>query len=130
LSTKELAVATRQRAVSHHGTFDRKNFTPSDFSLFPKLKTKTRCRHFDRIDVIEAESQTVPNTTSRMHLKQGRSSGNGAYMQEGEFSRVIMDNRPKTIFDQMAAPVPEIMDSSGMSADKCGCDLDTFIIVL
>jgi hypothetical protein len=35
---------------------------PSYFSLFPRLKIKLRDRHFDTPEVMEAESQAVPNT--------------------------------------------------------------------
>jgi hypothetical protein len=39
-----------------------------------------------------------------MNLKHGRSTGNGAYVQERQIG-------PKLVFDQMATPVPEIMDT-------------------
>jgi hypothetical protein len=46
-----------------------------------------------------------------MHLKNGRSAGNGAYAQKGTTWRVMVASSPKIIFfDQMAEPVPEIMD--------------------
>jgi hypothetical protein len=35
---------------------------PSYFSLFPRLKIKLKGRHFDTVEVIEAESQAVLNT--------------------------------------------------------------------
>jgi hypothetical protein len=35
---------------------------PLYFSLFPQLKIKLRHRHFDTVDVFEAESQVVLNT--------------------------------------------------------------------
>jgi hypothetical protein len=50
------------------------------------------------------------NTTYRMHLKNGRSAGNGAKAREGITPRWPVD--PKLVFYQMAAPVPEIMDDS------------------
>jgi hypothetical protein len=40
------------------------------------LKIKLEGCHFDTIEVIKAELQAVLNTTSRMHLKHGRSAGN------------------------------------------------------
>jgi hypothetical protein len=46
LATKELAVASRQRTV---------------FFLFLRVKIKLNGRHFDTIEVIEAESQAVLN---------------------------------------------------------------------
>jgi hypothetical protein len=61
LATKELAVASRQRTVSHflfhQGILDQKTIVPY-FSVFPRLKG----RHFDTIELIEAESQAVLNT--------------------------------------------------------------------
>jgi hypothetical protein len=43
-------------------------------------------------------------------VKNGTSSGNGAYVQKETTSRVMAANMPKVSFDQMAAPVPEFMD--------------------
>jgi hypothetical protein len=48
-----------------------------------------------------------------MHLKNGRSTGTGAHMQKGATLRVMVTSKLR-VFDQMAAPVPEIMDSSGI----------------
>jgi hypothetical protein len=45
-----------------------------------------------------------------MHLKNGRSVGNGAYTREGTTSRVIVASRLKVSL-LLAAPIPEIMDS-------------------
>jgi hypothetical protein len=46
------------------------------------LKIKLESRHFDRIGVIEAESQAVMNTLTEHDFqdafKNGRSAGNGA----------------------------------------------------
>jgi hypothetical protein len=41
-----------------------------------------------------------------MHLQ----NGNGVYARNGITSKVTVANRPKVSFDQMAAPVPEIMN--------------------
>jgi hypothetical protein len=41
--------------------------------------------HFDTTEVIEAEPQVVLNTTCRIHLKNGRSTGNSAYAQKGTY---------------------------------------------
>jgi hypothetical protein len=38
------------------------DLAPSDISLFPRLKIKLKGRRFDTIEVIQAESQAVPNT--------------------------------------------------------------------
>jgi hypothetical protein len=65
LATKELAVASRQCTVLHF-LFHQKQHDIAPhllyFSLFPRLKLKPKVRHFDTIEVIEAESQAVLNT--------------------------------------------------------------------
>jgi hypothetical protein len=66
---KELAVASRQRTISHfiftREFFNRNNTTfvthPPYFFLFPRLKIELRGGHFDTIEVIEAKSQDVLN---------------------------------------------------------------------
>jgi hypothetical protein len=72
------------------------------------LKTKLKGCHFDIIDVIETESQAVLNTLTEHDLqdafKNYRMTGIGAYSRKGWWS--IGSN---LVFDQMAAPVPEIM---------------------
>jgi hypothetical protein len=60
---------------------------------------------------------TLTDTTSRMHLQNGRSTGSGAYTWKGTTSRVMVASRPKIGSDQIAASVPEIMDTLRMS--KC-----------
>jgi hypothetical protein len=70
LATKELAVSSQQSAVSHflfyQEIFYQNNMTVVPhlpyFSMFPRLKLKLKGSHFDRIEVIEAESHAVPNT--------------------------------------------------------------------
>jgi hypothetical protein len=42
---------------------------PCDFSLFLQLKIKVRGRHYDRIEVIEAELQAVPNTLTEHYFQ-------------------------------------------------------------
>jgi hypothetical protein len=50
------------------------------------------------------------NTTSKMHLKNCRSAGNSLYMRgSGLLQGWWWLVGPKLVFDQMAAPVPEIM---------------------
>jgi hypothetical protein len=75
------------------------------------LKIKLKASHFDTIDVIEAESQAMLNTTSRMHLKKGRSTGNGAYERKRTSSKVMVASRPRVSFSQIEVSVPEIMDT-------------------
>jgi hypothetical protein len=43
-------------------------------------------------------------------FKIGRAVENGAYIQKGTTSRVMMASRLEVNSDQMAAPIPEIMD--------------------
>jgi hypothetical protein len=81
---------------------------PPYFSLFPHLKIKLRGRHFNTIEVIEAESQALPNTR-REHdfqdaFKNGRSAGNGAYALKRTTSREMVASRPKVSFDQVVTP--------------------------
>jgi histone-lysine N-methyltransferase SETMAR len=84
LATKDLAVASQQRSVSHF-LFPRelltKNMTvvphkpyspdlvPCDFSLFPRLKIKLKGCCFDTTEVIEAESQAVLNTLTEQDFQ-------------------------------------------------------------
>jgi hypothetical protein len=35
---------------------------PPCFNLFPRLKIKLKCRHFDTVEVMEAESHGMLNT--------------------------------------------------------------------
>jgi hypothetical protein len=69
LATKELAVESRQRTVSHflchHGIFDKNNMIvvpKSHYSPFLAPYDFTVSRHFDATEVIETESQAVLNT--------------------------------------------------------------------
>jgi hypothetical protein len=38
------------------------DLAPCNFTLFPRLKTKLKGRHFETIEVIQAESQAVLST--------------------------------------------------------------------
>jgi hypothetical protein len=77
------------------------------------LKIKLKGRHFDTIEVIEAESMnTFTEHDFQDAFKNGRSAGNSAYSRKGTTSRVLVASRPKVRFDKMAAPVPEIMDTT------------------
>jgi hypothetical protein len=42
---------------------------PCNFSLFPRLKIKLKNRHFDTLQIIEAESQAVLKTRTGCILK-------------------------------------------------------------
>jgi hypothetical protein len=63
-----------------------------------------------------------------MHLKNGRSTGNGAYARKGTALRVMVASRPKVIFfDKMEAPVLEVMD--GALYYVCGGNLLQFVVI-
>jgi hypothetical protein len=63
---------------------------------------KLKVRHFDTIEVMEAEWQAVLNTLTyhdfQDAFKYGRSAMNGSYAREGTASRVMVSSRPKAIF--------------------------------
>jgi hypothetical protein len=67
---KNQAVASRQRNILHFlfhwGFFNQKHVTvipnPLYFSLLLRLKIKLKVRHFNTVEVIEAELQAVLNT--------------------------------------------------------------------
>jgi hypothetical protein len=71
---------------------------PPYFPLFPRLKIKLKGRHFDRIEVIEADSQAVLNTLTEHDLQHTftnyRSSRNGAYALKRTTLKVIVASGP------------------------------------
>jgi hypothetical protein len=81
------------------------------------LKIKLKGCHFDTSEVIEAESLAVLNTLTEHNFqdafKNGSSAGYGAYVEKEATSWVMVATGPIVSFDQMAAPVLEIMDTSG-----------------
>jgi hypothetical protein len=70
LATNKLAVASRQRTVSHfffnQEMFDQNQdgcrLHPPYFFVFPRFKTKLKGRHFETAEVMEAEAQAVLNS--------------------------------------------------------------------
>jgi hypothetical protein len=120
---EKLAVASQQRTVSHFlfrkGIFYRKQHGcrphPPYFSLFFRFKIKLKDRHFDTTMVIEAESQAVLNALTEHdfqdEIKNGRSAGNCKYARKGPLRGLWWAVGPKLVFDQLEAPVPEIMDA-------------------
>jgi hypothetical protein len=90
LATKELAAASRQRAVSHllshQGFFFPKSNMPvvphpPYISMHPQLKVKLKGRHFDATEVIEAESQAVLNSLPEHDFQDAFRNGRSAYFE-------------------------------------------------
>jgi hypothetical protein len=73
---------------------------PFYFSLFIRLKIKLKGRHFDTIEMFEAESLTVLNTPTEHDVQDAFKNGTGniAFMQKGTISMVIVACRPKVSF--------------------------------
>jgi hypothetical protein len=46
-------------------------------------------------------------------FKKLQNNGNDEYTRKGNASKLRWSSGPKLVFDQMAAPILEIMDSSG-----------------
>jgi hypothetical protein len=65
-----------------------------DLSLFPQLKIKLKGRHFDTIEVIEAESQVVLNTLTEHDFQDAFKK----WQRRGNTSRMMVDNRLKVSF--------------------------------
>jgi hypothetical protein len=95
---------------SHTSCFTREFLTtdnvtvinPPYFSLFPRLKIKLKDRHFDTVEVNEAESQSVLNTLTEQDFQDGfknvKSAGNGACARMGTASRAMIASTPKISF--------------------------------
>jgi hypothetical protein len=75
---------------------------PTPAFLFLPLKMELTGRHFDTIEVMEAESQAVLNSLTEHDFqdafKNGRSAENGACAWKGTTSRVMVVGRPKVSF--------------------------------
>jgi hypothetical protein len=84
------------RSHSTHPPYST-DFAPFDFFLFPKMKLKLKDRRFDTIEEIQAESQRVLDTLTKMtfkkHSKNGGDGVTHVYMQEGTTSRVLAADR-------------------------------------
>jgi hypothetical protein len=83
------------------------------------LKIKLKGRHLDTTDVIKAESQAVLKTLTEHDLqdafKKWQKHWERCIRMEGDYFEVA--SRPEASFDQMAAPVWEIMDGSLYKSD-------------
>jgi hypothetical protein len=85
LATRELAVETRQRTVSHslfhQGIFfnEKRQYcrpaTPPYFTLFPRLKLRLKGRHFDTVEVTETEPQAVLNSLTEHDFQDAFKNG-------------------------------------------------------
>jgi hypothetical protein len=98
-------------APSHTSFFTRELLTKINmtvvphslyFPLLPWLKTKLKGRHFDTTEMIEDKRRrcVTPSQkpTSRMNLKNGRSTGNVSYTRKETASWVMVVSRPKISF--------------------------------
>jgi hypothetical protein len=95
------------------------------FILFLRLNIKLKCSHFDRIEVIEAESQAVLNSLTEHDFQdafQKMVEALGTVLTSGRelFRGWWWPMGPKLVFDHIAAPVPEIMYGS-----LCVCNMDS-----
>jgi hypothetical protein len=108
--TKELAIASRQRTLSHflfqQGILDRQqpDRRPPSILLFSvsSSEDKLKIRHFKTTELIKVESQAVLNTLTEHDFqeafKNARIAGSGPYARKEITSRVMMACRPKVIF--------------------------------
>jgi hypothetical protein len=90
---------------------------PTYFSLFLRLKIKLKDLHFDTIELLEAELRAALNTHTEhdLHIafkKKWQKCWERCILAEVDYFEGDWPVVPKLVFDQMAAPVPEIMDAS------------------
>jgi hypothetical protein len=124
LVTKEVVVASRQCIISHFlltMEFLTKNNMITWLSSQPTLLFSVSLTEYITERLYWGDLRQNPrrcwtpsqNTASTMHLKNGRSVGNGAYKRgRGLLRGWWWPACPKLISDQMEAQVPEIMDGS------------------
>jgi hypothetical protein len=101
--------------------------------MFPQLNIKLKGHHFDTINVIEAESQAVLNTFTEQDFQDAFKKMVEELEMVHTCGRALLQGRwwpvgPKLVFDQMAAPVPEIMDGS-LYAVKIYCLIQNWTFV-
>jgi hypothetical protein len=74
------------------------------------LKIKLRDRHFETVEVIEAESLALLNILIQHDFQNafenGRITGKGAYVRKGTTSRAMVASRPKVRFCPDASSNP------------------------
>jgi hypothetical protein len=68
---------------------------PPYFSRFPRFKIKLKGYHFIQLRWSRLCWTPSLNTISRMHSRNGRSVGNGAFARKGTTSRGIVSRKPK-----------------------------------
>jgi hypothetical protein len=87
-SPRDFFTKNNMTVVSHPP--NTPDLSPCDFFQFPRLKG----RHFDTLEVIEAELRVVPNTLTEHDFqdafRNGRRAGNGAYTRMGTTSKVMV----------------------------------------
>jgi hypothetical protein len=79
--------------------FTKNNMTVSPTHrpiLFPRLKIKLKCRHFDKIEVTEAESQAVLNTLTEHDFKGAFKKL--VYARKRSTKKAVVASRPKISF--------------------------------
>jgi hypothetical protein len=74
-----------------------------DFSLFIQLKINLKGRHFDTLEVNEAESQAVPNTLTERYFQDAFKKWHKhwewcTHIWKGATLRVMVASRPKVSF--------------------------------
>jgi hypothetical protein len=94
---------------------------PLCFSLFFRLKIKPKGRHFDTTEVMEAESQAMLNTLTEHDFQDAFQKQLLRWEWVKTHGRKLLRAcrrpvGPKLAFDQMVAPVTEIMDMSSIFA--------------
>jgi hypothetical protein len=118
LATKELAVASQQRTVSHVVDQKQHDCRPPltlllSVSMIEDKRERPPFRHNwgDRGRIAGGLNTHIEHDFQDT-FKNSRSAENSAYAQKGTTSRLMVwPLGPRLYFDQMAEPVPEIMDS-------------------
>jgi hypothetical protein len=90
LATRELALALRPRTVSHFLCNQRIFDHPPYFPLFPRLKIKLKGRHFETIEVIEADSRAVLIILTEHDFLDAFEEWQKRWERKGSISRVMV----------------------------------------
>jgi hypothetical protein len=107
------------------------DFAPNWLLHHDNAPSHTSFRHFDTVEVIEAESQAVLNSLTEHNfqdaLKKWQKRWGRCIRAEGAYFAMVVSRPKVSFFYQMAAPVPEIMDGSLYFQISC---YDSISIVL